>query len=341
MNKLLRYYCSFLLCGLVLTGCQRELSPDPKPSIVEVPPGFPPLPVPADNPFTAERILLGRRLFYDPQALSMTGTISCASCHRQERAFSDAATLSTGIHGRKHWRSTLPLANVAYASLLLWDGSVGSLEHDILITLTSPRVFGWPDTAAFSAHLQRHLSYRNAFHQAFRAEPSAALAAKAIAAFVRTILSGHSPYDRFVRGDTTALTPQQRRGMQVFFRSGCSECHRPPLFSDYQFYCNGLLAHYWEEGRAAVTRDPADIARFRTPSLRNISLTAPYLHDGSISSLLEVLRRYNTGGFPIATKDRRLRSLGLSEAELIALEAFLHSLTDSSLLRNPLYGRPE
>ncbi len=335
---------NLLLSGvaLLLLGCHGELSPESaSPDIVEVPPGFPPLPVPADNPLTPERIELGRRLFYDPEALSPNGTIACASCHRQERAFADVLGLSIGIHGHKHWRSTLPLSNVAYAPSLLWDGSIGSIEQDVLITLLSPRNLGWSDTAAFAARLRSLPHYRTAFHRAFGTEPSAALAAKAIAAFVRTILSGNSPYDRFLRGDTAALTARQRYGLSLFLRSGCAECHRPPLFTDYQFHCNGLLAHYWEEGRAAVSRNPADFGRFRTPSLRNVALTAPYLHDGSIRSLREVLQRYNRGGYPVPTKDPRIRPLQLSEEELEALEDFLHSLTDSSLLRNPQYARPE
>jgi cytochrome c peroxidase len=249
--------------------------------------------------------------------------------------------LSTGIHGRKHWRSTLSLANAAYAPVLLWDGAIGSLEEDVLLTLSSPGALGWSDTAAFAQHLRHIPSYRAASLRVFGAEPSAALAAKAIAAFVRTLLSGNAPYDRFVQGDRTALSSQQQRGMALFFRLGCAECHRPPLFTDYDFHCTGLVAHYWEEGRASVTGDPTDVARFRTPSLRNVALTAPYLHDGSVGSLREVLRRYNSGGYPVPTKDGRIRPLGLSEQELEDLEAFLHSLTDSSLVRNPRYSRPE
>ena len=330
-----------LLCFLLSAGCQHELSLPESPPPVELPPHFPPLPVPADNPLTPERIELGRRLFYDPYALSPTGTHACASCHRQERAFSDAPMLSTGIHGRKHWRSTLSLANAAYAPALLWDGSVRSLEEDVLLTLSSPQALGWSDTAAFARHLRALPSYREAFLRAFGAEPSAERAAKAIAAFVRSLLSGHAPYDRFVCGDSSALSPSQLRGMQLFFRIGCADCHRPPLFTDYAFHCTGLLAHYWEEGRKAVTGNPADYARFRTPSLRNVAVTAPYLHDGSLNSLREVLRRYNAGGYPVPTKDWRIRPLGLSDEELADLEAFLHSLTDSALLRNPRYARPE
>lgn len=331
-----------LVALLVTLGACYTDEPSPTRGVpVDVPPGLPPLPVPPDNPLTPERIELGRRLFYDPEALSPHGTVACASCHRQERAFTDALTLSIGAHGRKHWRSTLSLANAAYAPHLLWDGSLSSLEQDVLVTLTAPAALDWPDTAAFADRLRQLPRYREAFRRAFRAEPSAMLAAKAIASFVRTILSGSSPYDRFQQGDTAALTPQQRRGFQLFLRAGCADCHRPPLFTDHRFHCNGLLAHYWEPGRAAVTGRPADFARFRTPSLRNVALTAPYLHDGSLGTLQEVLQRYNRGGYPIAAKDPRIRPLGLSEEELAALEAFLHSLTDSSLLRNPRYSRPQ
>jgi len=330
---------SLLLCLLWL-GCYPEPVPPSETLCFDPPADFPPVPVPPDNPLTPERIELGRRLFYDPQALSVTGTHACGSCHRQERAFTDTLMLSRGAHGRKHWRSTLSLANAAYAPALLWDGSVSSIEHDVLVTLTSSLALGWSDTGSFSRHLQQLPHYRAAFRRAFGAEPSALLAAKAIACFVRTILSTNSPYDRFRRGDTTALTPQQRQGMQLFFRLGCAECHRPPLFTDYAFHCNGLVAHYWQEGRAAVTGNPADYGRFRTPSLRNVALTAPYLHDGSLASLREVLRRYNQGGYPVPTKDPRIRPLGLSEAELDALEAFLLSLTDSLLLHSPCYAPP-
>ena len=328
-----------LLC-LVLLGCQPQIEPSAEAPPVMPPPGFPPVPVPPDNPITAEQRELGRRLFYDPAVLSPNGTIACASCHRQARAFSDALGLSVGIHGRKHWRSTLPLFNVAYAPALLWDGSIASIEEDVLVTLRAALTLGWRDTAEFAQRLRESPSYRAAFRRAFGQEPSALLAARAIATFVRTIFSGASAYDRFRQGDSSALTPAQQRGMRIFFRVGCAECHPPPLFTDYQYHATGMLAHYWEAGRASVTGNPGDYARFRTPTLRNVALTAPYLHDGSVGSLRELLRRYNAGGYPLPNKDARIRPLGLSEPELQDLEDFLQSLTDSLLLRNPDYAAP-
>ncbi|MEN3027154.1 MAG: cytochrome c peroxidase [Chlorobiota bacterium] len=333
---------SVLLAAVLGLHCSYPSSPSTEaPEFPEVrpPAGFPPIPLPPDNPLTPERIALGRLLFYD-SALSPTGTVACASCHRQQYAFADSRPLSSGTHSRKHWRNTPSLANAAYVPTLLRDGASNSLEQEILAVLTSPLGFGWTDTTALSNRLQQHPSYREAFRRAFGAVPSAMLTAKALAAFVRALLSGSSPYDRFRAGDSSALSPQQRQGMQLFFRVGCAECHPPPLFTDHRFHCNGLLAHYWDAGRAAVTGRPADYARFRTPSLRNVAATAPYLHDGSLGTLHEVLQRYNRGGYPVASKDPRIRPLGLSAEEVEALAAFLHSLTDSSLLHNPLYGPP-
>jgi cytochrome c peroxidase len=234
-----------LLC-LVLLGCQPQMEPSAEAPPVTPPPGFPPVPVPPDNPITAEQRELGRRLFYDPAVLSPNGTIACASCHRQARAFSDALALSAGIHGRKHWRSTLPLFNVAYAPALLWDGSIASIEEDVLVTLRAALTLGWRDTTEFAQRLRESPSYRAAFRRAFGQEPSALLAARAIATFVRTIFSGASAYDRFRQGDSSALTPAQQRGMRIFFRVGCAECHPPPLFTDYQYHATGMLAHYWK-----------------------------------------------------------------------------------------------
>lgn len=305
-----------------------------------VPEGFPPIPIPRDNPITSEKIALGRLLFYDGR-LSRNGDLSCASCHRQSHAFADTLAVSRGSDSETGLRNAPALVNVAYSSAWFWDGRARSLEEQILGALTSPIEMA-SDTVQVAQLLARDERYRQLFPQVFGTAPSARDAIRALATFCRVLISGNSRYDRYRRGDSSALSGAEKRGMALFFssRAGCSGCHSGPNFTDNTFHSIGIHTHYYDRGRYYVTGNEGDIGKFKTPTLRNVALTAPYMNDGTLATLDEVLEHYNTGGKPFVNKDPRIRPLGLTRQELDDLRAFLQALTDSAFITNPAFAQP-
>lgn len=334
----------FLICtiAVLVAGCSEQTGPEVGVILSDypVPEGLPPIPVPPDNPITSEKIALGRMLFYDP-ALSRDGTLSCASCHRQSHAFSDSLPVSHGTNNQVGLRNAPPLINIAYAQAWFWDGRARSLEEQIMAALTSPIEMG-SDTALISARIMAQERYHQAFRQAFGRLPSARDAIRALATFCRVLVSGNSRYDRYRRGDSTALTAAERRGMQLFFsqRTGCATCHSGIHFTDFDFHSIGIHSHYYDRGRYYVTGDERDIGKFKTPTLRNVALTAPYMNDGIFPTLDDVLEHYNIGGKLFKNKDSRIRPLGLTSAELADLRAFLEALTDSTFITDPRFAKP-
>jgi cytochrome c peroxidase len=335
-----------ILCGLLLClyGC-----PDPgtgakggEEDIVQIPEGFPALPVPVDNPLSSARRELGRSLFYEKK-LSRDGSLACASCHMQQFAFTDAGkAVSRGIGGEAGTRNSPTIVNSAYHPVLFFDGRANSLEEQALAAITNPN-----EMAASHALIESRISadpaYKNSFAKAFGDTLiSARRIAMAISTFTRTVLSGNSPFDSYRRGNQNALNQQQIMGMNLFFssRTKCAECHGGPDFSDYQYHSTGLYTHYYDKGRYTVTLNNKDIGTFKTPTLRNIALTWPYMHDGSVETLEQVMEHYNHGGKPFVNKDSRIDSLHLSRDEVNALIAFMHALTDSSLLVNKRFSQP-
>ncbi|MCX8051897.1 MAG: methylamine utilization protein [Chlorobi bacterium] len=330
-----------LMAIALAIGCDRSHSPsDTVVSDYPVPPGFPPIPVPHDNPITADKIALGRLLFYDT-GLSRDGDLSCASCHRQARAFSDTIAVSRGTQSEIGLRNAPPIVNVAYSGSWFWDGRARSLEEQILGAMTSPIEMA-SDTALIAQRLNSSSSYREWFQRVFGSSPSVRDAVRAIATFCRILVSGNSRYDRYRRGDTTALGDSEKRGMALFFseRTRCSECHSGIFFSDFAFHSIGIHSHYYDRGRYYVTGDERDIGKFKTPTLRNVALTAPYMNDGTMATLDDVLEHYNTGGKPFVNKDPRIRPLGLTSSELADLRAFLQALTDSTFITEPSFAQP-
>jgi len=335
------YYC-LLSVLFFLLACNDPASQPANlvPSDYPVPEGFPPLLVPPDNPITEQKIALGRLLFYDPQ-LSRDGDLACSSCHQQSHAFSDTVAVSRGSQSETGLRNAPALVNIGYSTSWFWDGRARSLEEQILAAMTSPIEMA-SDTTEIAARLNQSLYYRDAFARAFGRAPSVQDALRALATFCRILISGDSRYDRFRRGDSTALSPAERRGMQLFFsaRTQCAECHSGINFTDFSFHSIGIHSHYYDRGRYFVTHDERDIGKFKTPTLRNIALTAPYMNDGTLATLDRVLEHYATGGKPFINKDPRIRPLGLTSQELSDLRAFLHALTDSTFITNPLFAKP-
>lgn len=281
-------------------------------------------------------------LFYEKR-LSLDGTISCASCHKQEDAFTDAGKpVSLGVNNEQGTRNTPTIANTAYLQRLSYDGLSSSLEQQSLRALFNPMEMR-ADTSLIMHTIRQDSMYVRAFARVFGGtEPvTAHNTVRAIATFVRTVLSGNSRYDRFVLGDKTALNDSEQRGKVLFFseRTRCASCHKGPDFTDGEFHNTGLYRHYIDKGRYYATDKHSDVGKFKTPSLRNIAVTAPYMHDGTLT-LEEVVAHYNRGGHPNLNRDTLIRPLQLTERETADMINFMKTLTDDALLRNPAFAKP-
>jgi cytochrome c peroxidase len=300
----------------------------------KLPPGVAPPPVPADNPMSEAKVELGRRLFYDAD-LSVDGTLSCASCHEQHRGFAEGNATRPGVHGTPGRRNVMGLANVGYLTPLTWaDPGQATLEAQF----STPVLGDTPIEMGMKgqdAELVRRLSadacYRRMFAAAFpgdREGVTVAKAAKAVAAFQRTLLSWDAPYDRYRRGEGAALSPPALAGLAVFEAKGCPSCHAGPNFTDGRFHAVAAPAGQ-DRGAVEKTANPADANSFRTASLRNAALTGPYLHDGRALTLGEAIVGHWGAGD------------GFASGELAALDAFLASLTDTSFVRNRRFALPK
>jgi cytochrome c peroxidase len=374
---------AFLCAGLLTSSAAGCPGDDPPPADAgypfDLPPGFPAPRVPADNPMSDEKVELGRHLFYDTR-LSGNQTQSCASCHFPERAFTDGKVNPTGSTGDVVKRNSQTLANVAYWSTYTWaNPALATLEEQALVPLFGelPTELGvTPVADEVEQRFRDDADYAAMFAAAFPddAEPvTLQNAVKALASFQRVLISGNSAFDRYFEGgDEDAISDDAKRGLTLFFseQTECYHCHAGPLFSsaflsasstttETAFENNGL---YNLDGQGAYppndpgliefTRDPRDMGRFRVPSLRNVALTAPYMHDGSIATLDEVIEHYNVGGRTIAEgpnagvgadsplKNPLLRPLNLSDDDKRALKALLESLTDESFATDPRFADP-
>jgi cytochrome c peroxidase len=339
----------------------------------DLPKSFPRPPVPVDNPMSAAKVELGRHLFYDPR-LSGNGTQSCASCHKQALAFADERAVGLGTTGESHSRGSMSLANVAYAQTLTWSQpNMTELERQLHVPLFGDRPIelGAGSIAQLEERLRAVPRYDELFAAAFADElqPITMLnVARALASFQRTLISGNSPFDRYYYGgEQDALSESAKRGLRFVtteedHRFECSHCHgKLPFFSDHirvegdapdapkAFHNTGL---YDEDGLGSypapnvgtveVTLNPSDRGKFKAPTLRNVALTAPYMHDGSIATLSEVIDHYAAGG---RKRNRRqtdafVNPFTITESERADIIAFLESLTDQTFLTNPKFADP-
>lgn len=335
-----------LLLGAGLLGWYFWPRTAPPPPVAEPPPTHPSsprivfaersVPIPQDNPQTPAKVALGRKLFYDPR-LSKDNTIACASCHRPEFAFSDGGKpVSTGIFGRQGIRNAPTLTNVGFRRHLFWEGRSPRLELQAVGPLTAHDEMGL-EPEELAQRLQAIPEYAQAFREVFGEPPSLRAVTYAIAAFERTLLSYDSPFDRYQAGDDQALSPAALRGMELFFseKGDCFHCHVGPDFTDDEPRNTALYTVYKDIGLARATGKDEDVGKFKTPTLRNVALTAPYMHDGSIRTLREVVQHYNRGGEPNLNADALIRPLGLTDQEVDDLVAFLEALTDTSFITNP------
>ncbi len=316
----------------------RPAVPIGAPVQIAAPLGLPPVPIPADNPPTAETIALGRRLYYDPQ-LSVDNTIACASCHHPKFGFSDGKSASEGVKGQKGGRNAPTIFTAAYYSVQFWDGRAPSLEKQAEGPVQNPIEMAHT-LEGVEKRLMADAGYRAQFEKAFGPGPiTYEMVGKCIASFERTVISGNSPFDRyFYGGDKKALSDSARRGLEVFRnpkKGNCAVCHtigeKYALFTDNKFHNLGVGASdekFKDVGRFEVTKNPADTGAFKTPSLRNIALTAPYMHDGSQPTLEEVRDFYIGGGNSNPHRDPEIKVLDyLTGRERADLLAFLESLT--------------
>jgi cytochrome c peroxidase len=352
--------------------------PNATPYRWELPTGFPTPKVPADNPLTVEKVELGRHLFYDPR-LSGNGTFSCATCHVQRLAFTDGKRVSIGSTGEAHPRGSMSLANVAYSPVLTWANPLQrTLEAQALVPMFGEE----PVELGLSGQEQQLLArvretprYRALFAAAFPGDDAPVTLdhiVQSLASFQRTLISGHSPYDAFKAGRRNAISLSARRGEELFFgeQTECFHCHggfnftgtvdyEGKGFTEVEFHNTGL---YNVDGKGAypspntgvesVSNDPDDMGKFKAPSLRNIAVTAPYMHDGSVATLEEVIEHYNAGGRTIRSgpnagvgstnpyKSEFIKGMELTVQQKRDLVAFLRSLTDSAFLRDPRYSNP-
>jgi cytochrome c peroxidase len=267
------------------------------------------MPVPEENPVTAGRIALGRQLFFDPR-LSRDGSVSCSTCHRPDRAFSDGRPLAVGVSGRVGRRNAPALINRGYGRAFFWDARQRSLEQQVLTPIEDPNEMG-STIADASARVGR----------------TPEEVSRALATYVRSILSGNSRFDRFVNGDRTALSGEEQHGLTLFRGKGnCTACHVGPNFSDERTHNTGVA---WRGGLFADEGDGR--GAFKTPTLREIARTAPYMHDGRLASLEEVVEFYDRGGNRNPHLDEEIRPLRLTRGEKDALVAFLRTLSGDVL----------
>jgi cytochrome c peroxidase len=354
------------------------LSGDPARFTWSLPANWAPPPVPPDNPMSAAKVELGRRLFYDPR-LSGNGSQSCASCHRQEFAFADAKNIPLGSTGEPHPRNSMGLANASYLPFLTWaDAGTQTLEAQALVPMFGERPvelgLAGRETELL-ARLRTEPLYQQLFPRSFPADAdpfTVRNVTRALAAFQRTLVSATSPFDRATRGEPGAMSEAARRGEQLFRsqRLHCAECHGGPLFTNaaapggspfsaLPFFNTGLYnidgAGGYPARNAGLferTGDPRDMGRFRTPSLRNLAFTFPYMHDGSASTLGDVIDHYARGGrlIPIGPlagdgrtsplKDPRITGFALSPGDRADLVAFLQALSDSAFVRDRRFANP-
>ncbi len=338
------------------SACEKVIQPakDSTPFSINIPMGFPQVAVPEDNPLTVEGIALGRMLFYDP-ILSRDSTQSCSSCHNAEFAFTDhGKKYSVGIDKKEGKRNSMPVANLLWQSEFFWDGRATTLHQQALMPIEDPLEMH-ETLPRVVAKLNRQPRYQAAFKAAFGSKKaSEETIGMALEQFMYTFISGNSKFDRVMRG-TETFTAAEQRGLQLFNGESnpnnpvrgadCFHCHGGTLFSNFTMSNNGLDSVFTDLGYGKVTGRATDNGKFKVPSLRNVAVTFPYMHDGRFQTLRQVIEHYNTG---VVVHSPNLdpsmigfvHGLGLSQQDISDLIAFLETLTDESFLNNPAYASP-
>ncbi len=328
MHDLLPRFLAPALAGaLLLTACATP-SEAPRPS------ALPPMQVPADNPITPAKVALGQQLFADPR-LSGSGKTACQSCHYRHLGWTDGQVLSRRDDGQLNTRHTPTLYNVGHQSAWYWDGRAATLEAQVLAAW---RVQSGADPVKVTALLNGIPGYRSQFQAVWGSEATPDLVAKTLATFFRTLNSDWSAWDRYERGDKTAVSQAAIEGHALFTGKGrCAVCHTPPYYGNSTFFNIGL-EHGKDKpdpGRFNVTRNEADRGAFKTPTLRSVELSGPYFHDGSGATLKDAVRYMAGGGKPDPNRTPLMQPTGLTEAEIDKIVAFLNALTSTEPWQQP------
>jgi cytochrome c peroxidase len=340
-RKIISALALFSIVAAVLIYSRAEhvgpVRPIGKPQTIATPLGLPPVPVPADNPFTVETVALGKRLYFD-KALSIDNSVSCATCHDPNHGFAYAGDVSAGVGGKKGTRNSPTIINAAYYTTQFWDGRENTLEKQAEGPVQNPVEMAH-SLAGVAARLSNDPSYVSAFKHAYGAGPvTFDKVEKSIAAYERRVVAGDSPFDRwYFGGDQHAVDKSVKRGYEVFRRvdkGNCASCHaiaeHTALFTDNEFHNIGVGVRNGtptDLGRYEVTHADRDRGAFKTPSLRNIAETAPYMHDGSLDTLVQVIDFYAAGGNANPWLDSKIRMVHLTTREKTDLVAFLKSLS--------------
>jgi cytochrome c peroxidase len=335
-----RHFVFFAAVLVLSIGCRRPSNERPIGEVITIQPplGLPPVPIPAGNPPTRETIALGRKLFYDPR-MSKNNTLSCASCHNPYLGFSDGRAISLGFGGAAGVRNAPTLLNAAYSPVQFWDGRASSLEAQSAFPLANPVEMDQPHDVSVGK-IRKDPEYQQEFTKAFGPGPiTLDLIEKSLGSFERTLLSGNSAFDQYeYGGNKQALNPAALRGLEIFRdarRGNCTACHtigeHNALFTDFKFHNIGVGVNGDGEitdlGRFGQTKVDATKGAFKTPSLRNVALTGPYMHDGSLKTLRDVVDFYAGGGNSNPNLDKDMKPLHLSAQDRADLVAFLESLT--------------
>lgn len=322
-----------LLVAAVAFGCSRSPSASERAAKLTAVGVLGPMPVPSGNPQTAEKAALGKQLFFDPR-LGANDQLACATCHIPGKGFGDGVARNRDHKGEELARNSTSLWNAGYEDFPSWDGTMASLEQHSGRALTR---FG-ENIPAILAKIEAIPGYRERFREVF-GEVSFTNVTRALAAFERTLVSWNSDHDRFEAGDKSALTEEEQRGREVFLhKAGCASCHAPPLFTDNRFHALGVPQvgpKADDPGRFTATGDERDRGAFRTPTLRNVALTAPYMHDGVFATLEEVVAFYEGGGGAAPGKSPLIQPFTLDVGERAALVAYLEALTHEGVKVRP------
>ncbi len=344
MIKGFHIFLIFVTTVLLISCSKKEdiIPYNEAPFILNVPAGFPNPIIPNDNTLNKYRVDLGRKLFYDP-ILSRDSSISCATCHLQEKAFTDGKILSNGVQGGITERNTPNITNIAYHNAFFWDGGNHSLELQVIGPIESVNEMNLTIPEAIE-RLKEHNTYPNLFKLAYGLnEPNIYGLTRALASFERTLISGNSPYDKYTsQGQSNALTSNELNGKNLFFSATlkCAECHTGFNFTSLAYENNGIYLNYADDGRGRVTLNTADNGKFKVPSLRNIEVTGPYMHDGSFNTLEDVIDHYAQGGKGNVNQSPKIGGFTITNQEKQDLIAFLKSLTDQEFLENPNFKSP-
>ena len=330
-------FLTILISAIAFISCSKDVTiPDEQIVNLQIPRGFPNIDLLENNQLTTAKIKLGKELFFD-KLLSSDNSLSCSTCHSQSLAFTDGLSTSIGVDNRNGLRNSLPLFNLAWKRSFFRDGGVQILELVALNSINDHREFDI-NTDVLLERLQSSPKYSTLFRNAFNDTVTLNGALFALASFQRTLISGNSDYDKYTfYGINNALSAEQIRGKDLFFSSktDCSSCHGGFNFSNDIFQSNGYFTSYPDSGRQRITLNESDRGKFLIPSLRNIAFTAPYMHDGSIASLNEIIDNYNNGNSNFVNKSPLIRSLGLTLLEKSDLLSFLNSLSDVEFIQNP------